>query len=123
MHLADERHTAQNEVFCLTELNKIEHMNCTSKETTCHQELKEKDIDAENSKWTHQSNIHQQHHSDWEMTDEIDQKAMTMKTVNLMLLSSVVLTFWGCNTSSFSYDVWMQKIKESQWLQSHSVQH
>ena len=120
--MTDERHTAQNEVFYLAELNKIEHMNCTLKETTHHWELKEKDINAENSKWTHQSNTYQQHHSDQEMTDEINQKAMTTKTADLMLLNSVVLTFWGHNTSFLSYNVWMQKIKEFQWLQNHSIQ-
>ena len=62
MHLTDERHTAQNEVFCSAKLNRVEHMSCTSKETTCHWELKEKDIDAENLKWTHQLNAHQQCH-------------------------------------------------------------
>ena len=122
MHLANERHTAQNEMFYSAELGKIEHMNCTLKETTHHQELEEENIDAENSKWTHQSNAHQQHHFNQEVTDEIDQKTMTMKTADLMLLSLVVLTFWSHDTSSFLYSVWMQKIKESQWLQSHSVQ-
>ena len=105
MHLTDGRHTAQNKMFYSAELNRVEHMSCTLKETTHHQELKEKDIDAENSKWTHQSNIHQQHHFNQEMTNEIDQKAMTTETVDLMLLSSVVLTFWDCNTSSFLYDI------------------
>ena len=105
MHLTDERHTTQNEMFYLTELNRIEHMNCTLKETTCHWELKEKDIDAENLKWIHWSNTCQQCHPDWEMTDKIDQKAMTMKIVNFMLLSSVVLTFWDCDTFFFLYDI------------------
>ena len=121
-HLTDERHTAQNKVFCSAELNRVEYMSCTSKEITCHWELKEKSINAENSKQIHQLNACQQHHFNQEVTDEIDQKAMTTKTADLTLLSSVVLTFWDHNTSSFSYDVWMQKIKESQWLQSHPVQ-